>query len=123
MGPNGNSGPQCKNVSAAFFGTEIGPPDFGSGLNFPKTTEFSRKCCSSAFTRFLISGMVGQKPREFALARILEVLEDPYQSPRIAPRGGAIVRAGQVNAGLHVSEHGCRVGAEGTGGRISGSGC
>src|SRR6516162_1118629 len=43
---------QCMNVSGAPLGTDIGVADFGSGLNFPKTEEFWRKCCSRALTRF-----------------------------------------------------------------------
>jgi hypothetical protein len=30
--------------------------------------------------------MVRQKLRDIALARILEILEEPHQSPRIVPR-------------------------------------
>src|SRR5271169_1015573 len=47
---------QCMNTSVAFFGTEIGVADFGSGLNFLKTAGFLRKCCSRALTRFWSSG-------------------------------------------------------------------
>src|SRR5271169_2694363 len=43
---------QCMNTSGAPFGTENAVADFGSGLNFPKTEGFLRKCCSRASTRF-----------------------------------------------------------------------
>src|SRR6516162_2040946 len=42
---------QCINTSGASLGTVSGVADLGSGLNFPKTEEFFRKCRSTAFTR------------------------------------------------------------------------
>ena len=44
----------------------------------------------------LIAGMVRQKLRYFTQVGILEILEEPHQSPRVVSRRGANVGAGQV---------------------------